>query len=284
MEVLTRLAIGLVLSGAIGLLAYRRDALTSSGVAGAMLVGTLIFGFGGWTWGLTLIAFFVSSSLLSHYRRAEKEAVAEQFDKNERRDLGQVLANGGLGALLALAVYFLVDLAGQARAGHPLYVYLTVAYFGVMATVNADTWATELGVLARNRPILLTTGQSVEPGTSGAITATGTTAALAGSAVIALVGGLFTWQDGLGPALAIALGGTLAGLLGSLFDSLLGATVQAIYFVDALDKETEQHPLHRSGHPTRHIRGWAWLNNDLVNFIASIVGAALATGLFAVLA
>ena len=145
MEVLTRLAIGLVLSGAIGLLAYRRDALTSSGVAGAMLVGTLIFGFGGWTWGLTLIAFFVSSSLLSHYRRAEKEAVAEQFDKNERRDLGQVLANGGLGALLALAVYFLVDLAGQARAGHPLYVYLTVAYFGVMATVNADTWATEIG-------------------------------------------------------------------------------------------------------------------------------------------
>lgn len=95
MELLPRLGLGLLLSAAIGLLAFRHNSLTSSGVAGAMLVGTLIFGFGGWTWGLTLIAFFVSSSLLSHYRQADKLAVAEKFAKGERHDLGQVLANGG---------------------------------------------------------------------------------------------------------------------------------------------------------------------------------------------
>ncbi|HRE26583.1 MAG TPA: DUF92 domain-containing protein, partial [Anaerolineales bacterium] len=156
-------------------------------------------------------------------------------------------------------------------------------YVGAIATVNADTWATELGVLARARPILLTTGQPVEPGTSGAITATGTAAALAGSAVIALIGAIFTWPQGWAAVLAIGLGGSLAGLFGSLFDSLMGATVQAIYYVDALGKETEQHPVHRSGHPTRHIRGWAWLNNDLVNFIASVVGAALAAALYGAL-
>ncbi len=149
--------------------------------------------------------------------------------------------------------------------------------------MNADTWATELGVLARNRPILLTTGKAVEPGTSGAITTTGTLAALAGSALIALVGGIASWQNGLPAALAIGLGGALAGVFGSLFDSLMGATVQAIYYVDALGKETEQHPVHRSGHPTRHIRGWAWLNNDLVNFIASVAGAALAALLYGAL-
>ncbi|HSN75581.1 MAG TPA: DUF92 domain-containing protein, partial [Anaerolineae bacterium] len=141
MELLSRLVIGLLLSAAIGLLAYRRDSLDRSGVAGAVLVGTLIFGFGGWTWGLVLISFFVSSSLLSHYRQDDKVALAEKFAKGERRDLGQVLANGSAGALLALAVYFLIDLSGQARAGNPLYIYLTLAYFGVMASVNADTWA-----------------------------------------------------------------------------------------------------------------------------------------------
>lgn len=285
MEVLTRLAIGLVLSGAIGLLAYRRDALTSSGVAGAMLVGTLIFGFGGWTWGLTLIAFFVSSSLLSHYRRAEKEAVAEQFDKNERRDLGQVLANGGLGALLALAVYFLVDLTGQARAGHPLYVYLTVAYFGVMATVNADTWATELGVLASERPRLITTGRPVAPGTSGGITRYGTLAALAGAAFIGVaafvliqLASLATRGELLLADLSIVAIAAVAGLVGSLFDSLLGASVQRIYWCDHCEKETERQ-VHGCGGRTRPLRGWSWINNDMVNLLSSLVGGLLAGSL-----
>ncbi len=184
MELLSRLVIGLLLSAAIGLLAYRRNSLAPSGVAGAVLVGTLIFGFGGWTWGLVLISFFVSSSLLSHYRQDDKIALAEKFAKGERRDLGQVLANGGVGALLALAVYFLIDLQGQARAGNPLYIYLTLAFFGAMASVNSDTWATELGVLARETPRLITTGRPVAPGTSGGVTRYGTLAALTGAAFI----------------------------------------------------------------------------------------------------
>lgn len=285
MELLTRLGIGLLLSGAIGLLAYRRNSLAPSGVAGAMLVGTLIFGFGGWTWGLVLIAFFVSSSLLSHYRRAEKEAVAEKFAKGERRDLGQVLANGGAGALLALAVYFLVDLGGQARAGNPLYIYLTLAYFGVMATVNADTWATELGVLAREAPRLITTGRPVAPGTSGGITGYGTLAALTGAAFIGVtaflliqIASLATRGELLLTDLPIVVIAAAAGLAGSLFDSLLGASVQQIYWCDHCEKETERQ-VHSCGMDTRPLRGWTWMNNDMVNLLSSLVGGLLAGSL-----
>lgn len=285
MELLTRLGIGLLLSGAIGLLAYRRNSLAPSGVAGAMLVGTLIFGFGGWTWGLVLIAFFVSSSLLSHYRRAEKEAVAEKFAKGERRDLGQVLANGGAGALLALAVYFLVDLGGQARAGNPLYIYLTLAYFGVMATVNADTWATELGVLAREAPRLITTGRPVAPGTSGGITRYGTLAALTGAAFIGVtaflliqIASLATRGELLLTDLPIVVIAAAAGLAGSLFDSLLGASVQQIYWCDHCEKETERQ-VHSCGMDTRPLRGWSWMNNDMVNLLSSLVGGLLAGSL-----
>ena len=85
--------VGLILSMAIGYAGYRQGALSRSGVLGATLVGTLIFGLGGWEWGLVLIAFFVSSSLLSRYRGREKEALAEKFAKGSRRDLGQTLAN-----------------------------------------------------------------------------------------------------------------------------------------------------------------------------------------------
>lgn len=285
MELYPRLMIGLLLSAAIGLLALRRNSLAPSGVAGAILVGTLIFGFGGWTWGLVLISFFVSSSLLSHYRQADKIALAEKFAKGERRDLGQVLANGGAGALLALAVFFLIDLQGQARAGNPLYVYLTLAFFGVMASVNADTWATELGVLARETPRLITTGRPVAPGTSGGITRYGTLAALTGAAFIGVAAFVLIQAAALATSgsllltdLPIVVIAAAAGLVGSLFDSLLGATVQRIYWCDQCEKETERQ-VHSCGARTRPLRGWGWMNNDVVNFTASLVGGLLAGSL-----
>ncbi len=281
----TRVGLGMLLSAAIGLLAYRRDSLTRSGVAGAVLTGTAIFGFGGWTWGLVLIAFFVSSTLLSHFRRADKAPMSEKFAKGERRDLAQTLANGGFGALLAVAVLVLVDLPGQPRQGNPLYVYLTLAYFGAIASVNADTWATELGVLSQTPPRLITTGRPVAPGTSGGITSYGTLAALAGGVFIGLaaflliqVAALATSGQPLASDLPVVWIAGLAGLLGSLFDSLLGATVQAMYWCDTCGKETER-CLHTCGTPTRLLRGWTWLNNDAVNFSASVVGALLAGSL-----
>jgi uncharacterized membrane protein len=67
---------------------------------------------------------------------------------------------------------------------------------------------------------------------------------------------------------------------GSLFDSLLGATVQAIYFCPKDQKETERQPLHTCGTETVHLRGWEWLNNDWVNFGCGAMGAVLAVGMF----
>src|SRR5438874_9590420 len=102
-EVLLRLLLGLFASGIIGLLAYRRRSLSRSGMAGAVLTGTTTFGLGGWSWGLSLIFFFVSSSFLSHFRERDKTSIAtDKFSKGSRRDLGQVAANGGMATLLAL--------------------------------------------------------------------------------------------------------------------------------------------------------------------------------------
>jgi uncharacterized membrane protein len=67
-----RLVLGLFLSSVISLLAYQRRSLSRSGAAGAITTGTLTFGLGGLAWGLSLIHFFVSSSLFSHYRERDK--------------------------------------------------------------------------------------------------------------------------------------------------------------------------------------------------------------------
>jgi uncharacterized protein (TIGR00297 family) len=261
------------LAGLIGYLGYRRRALSRSGVAGAILTGGLIFGLGGFSGAALLLAFFLSSSALSRFKETQKEALAEKFSKGSQRDLGQALANGGMAAL-CVVVY--------ALTGQPAYWAATAA---ALAAANADTWATELGVLSRTPPRLITSGKTVEVGTSGGVSLHGTLAALAGSALIALVALLGMWLDpalgGLKPLAPVyAAGIALCGLIASLFDSLLGATVQAIYYCDACQKETERHPVHRCGSPTRQVRGWRWLGNDGVNFLATAAGAILAAVLF----
>ena len=263
-------AFGVAFSVLIAWAGYRGRSLSRSGVVGAIIVGTLTFGLSGWTWGLLLIAFFVSSSLLSHYRKDDKRGLAEKFAKTSQRDLGQALANGGWGAILAIAYSCQPD---------PI---LFAAFVGAMAAVNADTWATELGVLSPTPPRLLTTGQRVPVGASGGATFLGTMAASGGGLLIGLVALVFGRVEailGSGPLnrhyLWLVSIGILGGLAGSTFDSLLGATVQGIYYCSQCQKETES-KLHRCGQPTRHLRGWRWLNNDWVNFGSSIVGSLMA--------
>ena len=282
LDVGSRLIVGFALSIAIGGLAYWRRSLSASGVLGAVLVGTAIFGFGGWVRGLLLIAFFISSSLLSHYHDRRKAVLAEKFAKGNRRDLGQTLANGGLAALLALAI-------GLTGVSSGFYAVLALAFYGALATANADTWATELGVLARSQPRLLTTGRPVPVGTSGGVTAAGFAAALAGATFIGAVGFLLvqvaarvTTGAWLLSDWIIVPVAAISGFLGSACDSLLGATVQAIYVCDQCGVETER-IVHRCGQPTRLSRGWRWLNNDWVNFLASAAGALVAGVLGAIL-
>lgn len=261
---LPRILAGLVLSMLIGGLAYQRKSLSRSGWLGAIATGTLTFGFGGWAWGLTLIAFFISSSVLSHLRQAQKQRIAgEKFEKGGRRDLMQTLANGGAGALLAL----IYGLSGEPFA-------LLACFCGIMATVTADTWATEIGVLSPHPPRLITSGRVVEPGTSGGITLYGLAASLAGALLIGGVLALLLTTVQLRWRLALLPAALLGGLAGSLADSLIGATIQVIYRANG-GGETERQ-FGADGRPRPVLRGWRLVNNDMVNFVSSLVGGLVA--------
>jgi uncharacterized protein (TIGR00297 family) len=268
-----QIPIGILLGITVSLTAWRLGSLSRSGAWAAALTGSLIFGLGGLAWAALLLTFFISSSLLSKAFKKRKIGLSEKFAKGSQRDWGQVLANGGLGAL------FVVLFAIGSAEGSILSLvegWLWFAYAGALASVNADTWATELGVLNPSQPRLITNGRPVEPGTSGAISLYGTLATLGGAVLVGMVAAFFSPAD---QRLLLILAAGLGGLCGSLFDSLLGATVQAIYHCPECDKETERHPLHSCGAVTTQTRGWGWLNNDLVNFLASLVGAGIAVAI-----
>ncbi len=274
-----RLLAGLLLSVLIGWLAYQRKSLSLSGVVGAIITGTLVFGFGGWVWGLTLIAFFIYESGLSHFRERQKQTIAaEKFDKSSQRDLGQALANAGLASILAV-LFFL----------NSSQLWLFAAFVGAMSTMNADTWATEIGVLSRRPPRSIISGRIVPGGTSGGITVLGTLASAGGGLVMGLTvwlllagRGLFTSQASLTAYWWVLPAGLLAGLLGSLVDSLLGATVQAMYSQAGSGQETER-KLTQEGVKNTFRRGWPLMDNDAVNFISSLAGTVVAAATYTLL-
>ena len=239
----------------IATLARARRSLTSGGAIAATAVGTVTFARGELPAAMALVAFFVSSSALSHFKQAEKArrgALAQA--KGGERDALQVLANGGVAALS-------IALAGPAGTG---------AFLGALATAGADTWATELGLLARTAPRVITSLRRVAPGTSGAITPEGTLASVAGAALVGAAWAVTAGQPGRS-----LLTASVAGTLGALTDSLLGATAQASYHCPTCDEPTESRVHARCGRPAKLVRGLARVDNDAVNALATLGGAGL---------
>jgi uncharacterized protein (TIGR00297 family) len=249
------LIIALLSACGIAFLAWKAKSLHPSGAIAAVFVGFCLFGFGGWSGAIALLLFFISSSLLSRWGKQQKEMLP--YEKGGERDAGQVLANGGIASLGAvLASLFPTS---------PLPVFVLL---GALATANADTWATEIGSLAKGQPRLITTFQPAPTGSSGAVSLPGTIAAFAGAL---LLGGMTLFWNGTTWGWQGVLAVSLGGFFGAMADSLLGATVQAQWHCPTCHRITEQHT--HCDTPTTLYRGFAWLNNDAVNIVATVVGA-----------
>ena len=175
------------------------------------------------------------------------------------RNAWQVLANGGVAALCAIAA---VD------AGVPF----NAAFAGAFAAASADTWGTEIGTLARRRPVSILTFRSMEPGLSGGVSLLGTVATIAGALCVAVVASLLR----VAPLWPVAAG----GVAGALLDSIVGASLQARQWCPACSCECET-PQHYCGTPTTLRRGVRWIQNDAVNLMATLCGASVAAALVA---
>jgi uncharacterized protein (TIGR00297 family) len=237
-----RWLLAVALGSAVAGFAYWRNALKLDGAVAATGIGAVVFARGGVRCAAALLAFFVSSSVLSRIGRSRKQGSELAQAKGARRDAWQVLANGGF-ATLSIA-------AGQRHA-----------FVGALAAASADTWATELGLLARGQPRLITTLAPVPAGMSGGVTLEGLAASAAGALVVGLAAG----------RVRTAL---IAGVGGSLLDSVLGATAQAAYWCDACQQPSEA-PVHRCSARTRRVKGIEQVNNDVVNAAATFAGAVI---------
>lgn len=251
------MGMALCLAGLITLLAYWKKSLSGSGAWMAVVVGGLIGLANRVDFIILLLLFFVSSSVLTKWRSKEKKKIEESlYEKTGKRDWQQVLANGAVGSICAI-LYWLDP--------QPAYAF---AYYASFAVANADTWASEIGVLSKKNPISIIRLQRVDRGISGGVSGLGLWASLMGGLFIGIIYGMYT-QDYQG---TLILG--FIGFLGSLLDSVLGAVFQPVYWNATENIYTEKQ--FDQGQPNKKIKGIRWFTNDVVNMVVVVFGALVA--------
>lgn len=235
--------------------ARKARSLSTSGAVCGFIVGTICVA-AAWSRGILLLLFFVTSSILSRLGQSRKIALSGGVvEKGGERDMWQVLANGG--------TYFVAAL-GSILVPSGMWYSLGA---GALAAATADTWATEIGTYAGGVPISIVSGRRVPAGTSGGISLLGSLAGVAGALFIALSAALARWPIS---SAAILLG----GIIGALSDSILGATLQVRRRCEKCANPTERQ-VHDCGATTVYAGGIKWLDNDVVNFLSTTLGAVV---------
>jgi uncharacterized protein (TIGR00297 family) len=160
----------------------------------------------------------------------------------EKLKFGTAEKIGGRNALQVLANLGVAAICATffAFTGRPIFL---LAIAASLSEAAADTVSSEVGQLSNEKTRLITTLREVPAGTDGGVTVLGTVSGLAAAIVVSAVcalGGMVPWKR-----IAIPI---LTALCGTLADSFLGALL-------------ERRKL---------------LNNDLVNFLGTLVAALIA--------
>lgn len=159
----------------VGVVSFRKKSVSVSGLIALLTISGLFIWMNHLALLLVLFSMFASSSILTRYKSNLKKEFEDAVAKTGPRDYIQALANLGVATLILF-----------------LYVwneqeYLIAAFAGSVAAGNADSWASEIGGISRQRPVMITNFRPVPKGISGGVTLAGTLGGIAGSFFISII-------------------------------------------------------------------------------------------------
>jgi uncharacterized protein (TIGR00297 family) len=243
--------------------AYRMRVIDRFGAVAAIPMGFVILYFGSVLWFLVLLIFFVTASLFTKYKYKQKQKMGLSEGNDGARGWKSVIANGGPAAAFAILYYL--------SHNNPVF---TLSFTGSLSFALSDTVATEVGLLSKAKPRSILTGKEINTGQSGGVTVRGEIAALTGSILIGTVCGLLLSEGILLQILVILPAAITAGTIATNIDSIFGATIQAKYRCINCKKCLEKRAIHCNVFTIQE-RGIPLIDNNVVNILAAIIGAAI---------
>ena len=309
-----RIVWAIVIATLLSLHGLKKKSLSLSGAMAAFFVGFCSFAVGV-RFGVILILFYFTGSQLTKMGKVRKAQLEEDYTVGGQRSWIQVFACSILATVCALLyLYFVgedccldfgetstwtgnaignVEFFGLVISKKRLGSYLWALYISHYACATADTWASEIGVLAMEKPTLITSllffrPKKVPHGTNGAISLLGTMASIIGGTFIGLVFFLLSYVLEIttmyGPIrnpdqTGIILFGAFSGFLGSTIDSLLGCTVQATYYSNEKKCIVKKKPGVRPDESIVIVCGNDFLSNEGVNLLSTLLTMIIATAL-----
>ncbi|WP_254545843.1 DUF92 domain-containing protein [Halomarina pelagica] len=235
----TQVLAGLAITVVLGYVSYALKTASITGMLAGVFLAFLTVILGSYGWLAVLVSFFGIGGLSTKFRYEEKRERGLAEGDDGARGSGNVLANS------AVALAAVLGAAMSPMIGLPEYVFF-FAFSGAVAAAMGDTLSSEIGGLYDD-PRLITTLERVQPGTDGGVTWQGVIAGLGGACIVAGIAAVFF---GLGPLPTLVI--VAAGFVGMTVDSVLGATVE---------------------------RNGGVIDNQGVNFLATLVGALVSGGL-----
>ena len=296
-----RLITAVILSFGLAFHGYSKKSLNINGAMSALLVGFTSFAVS-IRFGIILILFYYTSSKLTKLKEAVKAKLEDEYVSGGQRGCTQVFACSLLGTIVCVLFYVYVgddchvDFTGNSSmtdlnflqfrvSKNQAAAYLWSMYIAHYSCATADTWASELGILSKERPRLITSLllRDVPHGTNGGVSILGTLASMAGGAFIGIIFWILSFLDSSHPRdnhvqYPMILVGMLCGFFGSLIDSILGATVQATYY--SKDRKCIVKKLKIANGSIcmtgiDRICGVDILSNEAVNFLSTFLTMAL---------
>ncbi|MEM4663210.1 MAG: DUF92 domain-containing protein [Candidatus Diapherotrites archaeon] len=181
------------------LLFFCKKLLSRDAILFANIFGITIYFLGGLETFFTVLIFFLLAEMATFLGRKNSKP-------HERRGISNIIGNG-MPSLVAL------------------FFGSQIGFYGGLSAALSDTMSSEIGLLSKNKPRLITNmKKQVPPGTDGGITLDGTIAGLAGAFLIGFCFFSFAYKNS--SMLKSLLGFfiiTISGFFGCLTDSLFGA-------------------------------------------------------------
>jgi uncharacterized protein (TIGR00297 family) len=225
------LLVSLILCAILAGFAYKYNILDFKGGILALGIGIIISIFADVYWLITLIFFLAVTYIVTIFNYEYKKSKGVAQGLRGERGIRSVFANGTFPAAIAFFRAFLGDYNA------------TLLYITSISIAASDTFANEIGLLAKNPVLITNPTKRVKPGTDGGVSMLGETAALIGAFIPSILGWIFISELTSGlliqapidhPPLYLGflLVPIVIGFIGCQIDSILGATAQTRGYID----------------------------------------------------